>query len=152
MRGRKQLDSIIIIYHTTCSDTFLPGRGQKHHDYIPYCIFPFSSDTLLPERGRKPSSISSSCSHSTRSDTLLPVRGRKRNHQCVNIQNLLLFRYLAPREGTETRSRRPRKWLLPRVQIPCSPRGDENILERDQTQGLKSDTLSPVRGRKHSFA
>ena len=65
-------------------------------------LFPsFRSDTLLPARGRKlplPVYLSST---SRGSDTLLPARGRKR----VNLlkqTKVIQFRYLAPREGTET--------------------------------------------------
>ena len=129
------------------------------------------SDTLFPERGRKLIYILS-FPYQFSSDTLFPERGRKQLGNCVFIF-VSPFRYLIPREGTETFlfsrvillailcsdtlfPERGRKRLRPisflsrlTVQIPYSPRGDGNfsslslILEKSC-----SDTLFPERGRK----
>ena len=61
-----------------------------------------------------------------------------------------LFRYLTPREGTETASP---SWLsksIRMVHIPYSPRGDGNLaLSECSCQCSHSNTLFPARGRKH---
>ena len=107
------------------------------------------------------------------SDTLLPVRGRKRNRSYCKRQKFT-FRYLTPREGTKTCLISCSNSIATSVQIPYSPWGDENntrihhqhIHQKvqipyspwgDENHGVAvcgenlpcSDTLLPVRGRKH---
>ena len=133
----------------SCSDTLLPVRGRKlsilgytrnSHSLvqIPYSpwgdgnvvfvnIISFClrcSDTFLPVRGRKPDFGKFQCLLIAVQIPFSPWGDGNRLILSKNSQNVL-FRYLSPREGTET--------LYCMVFIPLS---------------ICSDTLLPVRGRK----
>ena len=87
---------------------------------------------------------------SCRSDTLFPERGRKLEKLNVVTYIQVQFRYLIPREGTETRINQNKKVGI-KVQIPYSPRGDGNQRSKRLIgPRLGSDTLFPERGRKPS--
>ena len=107
-----------------CSDTFLPVRGRKLISASldsSYC----RSDTLLPGRGRKPPN---SFQKFAKCFVQIPFSpGGDGNIVLHGIYSPFdLFRYLAPREGTETNH-----------PFVCFVRP------------FGSDTFLPGRGRKH---
>ena len=109
-----------------CLDVQIPFSPWGDGNSLPPCqaLKSIISDTLLPVRGRKRWWFPTFSDGYTSSDTLLPVRGRK--PVCTGLGVICcLFRYLSPREGTETPvSYRLIDLLM--VQIPYSPWGDEN--------------------------
>ena len=85
----------------------------------------------------------------SRSDTLIPVRGRKLARLGQKILQKVLFRYLNPREGTETcQSFQLETWLF-RSDTLIPVRGRKRNNEAVFILSIpSSDTLIPVRGRK----
>ena len=83
------------------------------------------------------------------SDTLIPVRGRKQCFFLFLLSVWLWFRYLNPREGTETHF--VTNFLYCFWFRYLNPReGTETIslLSKIGNNTIRSDTLIPVRGRK----
>lgn len=80
-----------------------PREGTKTFSVAcAYLLSDWCSDTLIPREGTK--TYMDGVHHLVfrRSDTLLPGRGRKRIHFIIPLSMGWLFRYLSPREGTET--------------------------------------------------
>ena len=112
-----------------------------------------SSDTLLPVRGRKLRRNQRLIrSWLNRSDTLLPVRGRKPAFSFL-LSIVFPFRYLTPREGTETHLPNEYVLMVSKFRYLTPREGTEtNLLASLYSLELSSDTLLPVRGRKQKYA